>query len=163
VEGETEGVRSADLGLDTNLRVNLIRSLVSLLNPLNLPKVLGLPITAVLNLFLNDSAPFEAVKVSELGIDILSRLALEEIRWDPFFSTKHGFLLESQEVLIEDNRLFLRGKVHLSKTFVPYERVWVREAAMLGTGVSRLLYKVEELDEMITDSFFATEREAYET
>lgn len=162
LDGSTEGIPTADVGLDTDLRVDLFRTLVSLLNPLNLLKVVALPIVGVINLFVNGSDPFAGVKLSEMGVDLLSRLTLRSLRWDPFYTTEHGFLLEKKEFLFDRDRLFLSGLVHLSKTFAPYETVWVREALAAGPGgVQALLYHVDKPEEILADSFFATDREAY--
>jgi hypothetical protein len=159
LDAEIEGVRSADLGLDTNVRADLLRTLVSLLNPLNWLKKLALPVIAVINLFVNASDLFAAVRVSDLGVDVLARLRVMARRWDPFYTTSHGLLLERRDFHFEDNRLFLSGLVHLSKTFEPFEDVWVREAETDLGNVTRLRYKVERASDTLRSDFFATDRE----
>lgn len=162
IDSETNGIPTADLGLDTDLRVNLLQTFISRLNPLNSLKFLTLPFISVINAFANGSDAFAGVRVSELGFDMLARLPLRSVRWDPFYTTDHGFLLEKKEFAFESERLCFSGLVHLSKTFTPYASAWVREAVSSGPGaVNALLYYADKSDEIREDVCFATDREGF--
>ena len=172
LEKDVLGVTVADVGIDTNLRLDvastLLGALVTLLvDTLLLPgyalKLLLIPIVGLINLFANKplDETYSGSLSDDFGIDVLSWLPMATRRWDPFYETAHGLLIERDELLFEDERLFLAGTVHLSKRVAPFERVYVRDVELSPSrqAVDGLLYKVESVSSILESDAYATDRE----
>lgn len=169
LDGELEGLTVADLGIDTNLRVALVQTLFETFVatvafwPLAALRTLLMPVIGVINLLANKSIDEDyRGRLSEhFGIEVLSWLPLLPRRWDPFYETNHGLLIEKQSLFFDDERLFLGGRIHLARRPAAVERVYIRDAEESYGTIDRLLYKVESTSDILSDDQFATDREPF--
>lgn len=179
---QVEGIEVAELGIDTNLRVDVFRSLLDafaigvlgrvfpsflggVLAALATLKLLLLFVVAIGNAIFNKKLDeeFSGELADDFGIEALSRLTLATKRWDPFYNTLHGLLIERRELRFEEERLFLAGTVHLAKHIEPYQKVYPRDLEYTGTGsIRRILYQAESWKSILEQDEFATDRAPYE-
>ncbi|HVK95578.1 MAG TPA: DUF3892 domain-containing protein [Noviherbaspirillum sp.] len=169
VDRSTEGFSVADIGIDTNLRMDVGRTLldaflttvVASAVPLYGLKLLLVPIVAIINLVVNSREEFAGFTASESGIEALARLSLASKRWDPFYTTSHDLLFQKSQFVVEDNRIFLSGTPALSKSYTPYPTVYPRDVSYTGTLPHTILYKVEGTSAIQSGNQFATDRETF--
>ncbi|MEM9281755.1 MAG: hypothetical protein AAGA96_08015 [Verrucomicrobiota bacterium] len=159
-----------DAFVDINLRVDVLRRFLSpftwvaavftggIVSPAT-TSIAGAIVNFVVNSKYKDSLAFS---LSETGSEALARLGIRNKRWDPFYITHHGFLLENQSLCVEEERLLLTSDIFLDKWVSPFTRCYVRAYEKQDDEIQALLYKVESVGDIDQDIFFATDRLEFE-
>lgn len=155
---DIDGVRAVDAFVETNLRADILRSLVDLEL---VPTPLNLLASAILAAVGNHTQDGSIVKgrLSELGAE-MGAPTLATRRWDPFYYSLHRLVLVEASASFADERLFLSVRTALSKSFQPEDRAVVRQADPEGDAL-RLRYSVEDGNNWLPASEYATDREPF--
>ncbi len=171
IEREVDGITVADIAIDTNLRMDVLRTVgttlrnlaLGTLAPVTTLSLLAPAATAIVNLFaakpLDDA--FGGELFADFGLEPLAWLPLITRRWDYFFESQHGLLLERQRLRFEEDRLLFAASVHLSRRPIPFPGVYVRDLVTEDDGglrILRLLYGVNSIGLTRADDQFATDR-----